>query len=92
MCKNNITKINKIRRKIYNIFQRKRLINRDFSLISSNCNGAVILHDLGLSFKSPFVNLWIKPNDFIKMQYEDGKKPFWYLTKDEFSEVVDSRP
>jgi hypothetical protein len=26
------------------------------------------------------------------MQYPDGKKPFWYLTKDEFSEVVDSRP
>ena len=25
-------------------------------------------------------------------EYEDGKKPFWYLTKDEFSEVVDSRP
>lgn len=24
--------------------------------------------------------------------YEDGKNPFWYLTKDEFSEVVDSRP
>jgi hypothetical protein len=37
-------------------------------------------------------HLALHPEDFIRMQYEDGKKPFWYLTKDEFSEVVDSRP
>lgn len=37
-------------------------------------------------------HLALHPDDFIRMQYEDGKKPFWYLTKDEFSEVVDSRP
>ena len=35
-------------------------------------------------------HLALHPADFIRMQYEDG--PFWYLTKDEFSEVVDSRP
>lgn len=32
------------------------------------------------------------PSDFAKMQYEGGKKPFWYLNKDEFSDIVDSRP
>jgi len=32
------------------------------------------------------------PGDFGKMQYEDGTKPFWYLNKDEFSEVVKTRP
>lgn len=37
-------------------------------------------------------HLALHPDDFTKMQYEDGKKPFWYLTKDEFSEVVNSRP
>lgn len=37
-------------------------------------------------------HLALHPVDFTKMQYSDGKKPFWYLTKDEFSEVVDSRP
>ena len=37
-------------------------------------------------------HLALHPNDFVKMQYEDGKKPFWYLTKGEFSKVVDSRP
>lgn len=44
-----------------------KLDNRNFSLIASNCNGAIILHDLKLKFNSPFVNLWIKPKDFIKM-------------------------
>ena len=56
-------KIRSIKRK----YNRKRLKNRDFSLISSNCNGALILHDLGLRFNSPFVNLWIRPKDYIKM-------------------------
>lgn len=37
-------------------------------------------------------HLALHPNDFTKMQYPDGKKPFWYLTKDEFSEVVKTRP
>lgn len=32
------------------------------------------------------------PSDFKEMYYKDGKKPFWYLDKDEFSEVVDTRP
>lgn len=37
-------------------------------------------------------HLALHPKDFTLMQYPDGKKPFWYLTKDEFSEIVDSRP
>ena len=37
-------------------------------------------------------HLALHPSDFLRMRYEDGKNPFWYLTKDEFSEVVDSRP
>lgn len=32
------------------------------------------------------------PRDFTEMYYKDGKKPFWYLDKDEFSEVVETRP
>jgi hypothetical protein len=32
------------------------------------------------------------PSDFARMSYEDGKKPFWYLDKDEFSDIVNSRP
>lgn len=45
---------------------RRRLINHNPSLISNNCNGAVILHDLGLRFNMPTVNLYIDFPDYIK--------------------------
>ena len=54
-------------RKRINKKNRSKLSNTSFSLISSNCNGGFILHDLGLRFNSPFVNLWIKPKDFLKI-------------------------
>ena len=37
-------------------------------------------------------HLALHPEDFLRMRYEDGKNPFPYLIKDEFSEVVNSRP
>lgn len=57
---------NSILRKSLNEHNKKRLINKDFSLICNNCNGAFICHDLGIKYNSPFVNLWIKPNDYIR--------------------------
>jgi len=39
-----------------------------------------------------FAHLATHPDDFAKFQYEDGKKPFWYLDKDEFTDVVQTRP
>ena len=32
------------------------------------------------------------PSDFGKMKFDDGTYPFWYINKDEFSEVVKTRP
>ena len=32
------------------------------------------------------------PGDFGRMYYKDGKRPFWYISKDELTEVVDTRP
>ncbi len=60
-------KLNQIVRKRINKHNQQRLKNHDFSLIASNCNGAFILHDLGMRFNSPFVNLWMKPEDYLKM-------------------------
>lgn len=60
-------KLNDLVRPFINHRNRKRLKNHDFSLIANNCNGAFILHDLGMRFNSPFVNLWIKPDDYIKI-------------------------
>lgn len=56
---------NKVRQNT-NILRRRKLKNRDICLLSNNCNGAMILHDLGLRFNSPFVNLWLEADDFVK--------------------------
>lgn len=63
-------KLNDIVRPSINSKNRRRLKNHDFSLIASNCNGGFILHDLGMRFNSPFVNLWMTPKDYIKMLSE----------------------
>ena len=34
----------------------------------------------------------LHPEDFAKMRYPDGNRPFWYVGKDELSEVVETRP
>lgn len=52
--------------KLRNMRKKKRLKNNNFSIISSNCVGGVIYHKLGLKFLSPTINLWIRPNDYLK--------------------------
>lgn len=61
-----LSMIKPLLRKKINLKNRERLLNTEFSLIASNCNGAVICNDLNLKFNSPFVNLWMYPSDFIK--------------------------
>lgn len=38
-----------------------------------------------------FAHLATHPDDFAKFQYEDGTKPFWYLSGDEFADIVKTR-
>ena len=40
--------------------------NHDFSLITNDCVGGVICHDLGEQFRSPTVNLWIPNEHFLE--------------------------
>lgn len=49
-----------------NAAMQERLYADDVSIISANCNGGIVSHDLGLQFRSPTVNLFIPANDFIK--------------------------
>lgn len=39
-----------------------------------------------------FAHLAAHPDDFARFQYEDGTKPFWYLSGDEFTDIVKTRP
>lgn len=45
---------------------RARLKNKDITLICSNCAGGIIYHWLGLKFNSPFINLYMTGEDYIK--------------------------
>lgn len=53
-------------RKLYITAKRMRLKNRSMTVLSSNCNGAYMLHDLGCPFNSPTVNLYFLPDHFLK--------------------------
>ena len=49
-----------------NFYNRSQLNNKDISLICSNCAGGIIYHWLGLRFNSPFINLFMTGEDYIK--------------------------
>lgn len=57
----------KILRTLHIRKNKARLTNTSPTIIASNCNGTFILHDLGLKFNSPFINLWIEPGDYLKL-------------------------
>lgn len=46
--------------------RKKRLKNQEISLLAGDCIGGTALHELGLRFNSPTVNLWFYPEDFVK--------------------------
>ena len=58
--------INKLQRKAINKTFQQQLTNQGMSVISANCVGAFILHDLNQPFNSPFVNLYLDPSDFVR--------------------------
>ena len=58
--------INKIQRIFINRQLKSRLQNHGMTVISANCVGAFILHDLNEPFNSPFVNLYLSPSDFVR--------------------------
>ncbi len=45
---------------------QSKLHNREVSIVSSNCIGGILSHDLGLQFASPTVNLFFMARDFVK--------------------------
>ncbi|WP_026519137.1 DUF1919 domain-containing protein [Butyrivibrio sp. FCS006] len=55
-----------IREHFRNSIDRSRLKNKDFTLLTNDCMGGVILRDLGQEFRSPMIDLFIRPNDFVK--------------------------
>lgn len=46
--------------------QKKKIHKGDFTVISQNCIGGVLYHDLEMKFLSPTINLFMRAPDFIK--------------------------
>lgn len=57
---------NKINRVLLNMYMRAKLKNKSPSIICCNCIGGVMLHDLGLEFKTPTINLFFAAEDYIR--------------------------
>ena len=82
--KNKIEIIVDILRERYKKNKIRKLRNKDFTLVASNCNGGVILHDLNLKFNTPFINLSLPPKDFIKLT-----EKFEYYMSLDVKEMID---
>ena len=48
-------------------YRRKKLNNRDFTIISNNCWGGVCYEHFGLSKMSPTVGMYFYPDDYLKL-------------------------
>ena len=58
--------ISRIEWRLYKNRKTRRLKNKNPTIISSNCNGGMILHDLGIRFNTPTINLFFESRDYIK--------------------------
>lgn len=64
---------------------RQQYKNSEVSIISMNCTGGILYHDLGHQFLSPTVNMYMKAEDFIKF----CENLDFYLSIDEMEECND---
>ena len=59
-------KIINMERAAYLSLKRRKLKNYSPTIISNNCTGGVIYHDLGLKFTSPTINLFFEAEGFLR--------------------------
>lgn len=55
-----------VRKVITNKDERKKLKNSNFTILSQNCIGSIMYHDLGQKFLSPTINMLFNADDFVK--------------------------
>lgn len=75
------------RRKKY----RRRLKNKDFTILCSNCIGGEIYNLLGEQFLSPTINMWQDQSDFIKFALNPQyylEQPLVFIETDEATPVA----
>lgn len=70
-------------RERYHSFKARKLKNKSISLICNNCTGGVLLHDLGLRFNTPTINIGIRNQEEFLFFVENLK----YFVNAEIYEV-----
>jgi uncharacterized protein (DUF1919 family) len=55
------------RRRLAAGIMRARVTNRDFTIISNDCFGGMAYEELDMRYDSPFVGLFVMPNDYMRL-------------------------
>lgn len=55
-----------ILRKLYLKIINTKKVDKNATILCSNCLAGVVMHEYGMRFNTPTINLWIYPNDFVK--------------------------
>lgn len=67
--------------------RRLNSIAKSATIISMNCTGGILSHDLGLKFLSPTINLFFRAEDFIKF----CENMEYYFSIDHMEECFDEK-
>lgn len=65
-------------RKIKLFILRKKIKNKDFTILTENCLAGVIYHDFDMQFRSPLINGEFSTTDFIKFL----QRPKYYMEQE----------
>jgi uncharacterized protein (DUF1919 family) len=55
------------RRRVAAHLMRRRVTNRNFTIVSNDCFGGMAYEELGMRYESPFVGLFIVPEDYLEL-------------------------
>ena len=78
---------------IINFIPRRRLKNKNFTIICDNCWAGKVYQELGLPYQTPFVGMFVFSPDYIKMlknlkHYLSGDIPLKLLRNQNISKTL----
>lgn len=80
---------------IINFIPRRRLKNKNFTIICDNCWAGKVYQELGLPYQTPFVGLFIFSPDYLKLlknlpYYLKGEHPLQFIRSSKYIEDFDN--
>lgn len=80
---------------IINFIPRRRLKNKNFTIICDNCWAGKVYQELGLPYQTPFVGMFVFSPDYIKMlknlkYYLSGNIPLKFVKESKYIKNFDN--